>query len=72
MSEEFLSCPRCACKKFYSRGGEEKMFFFQINTDLWPVATDANLSDLSKTDFSPIHCTACSWKGEIQDLQAKG
>ena len=71
MSEEFLSCPRCGCLKFYSRGDEGKLIFFQVDTDFRPVATGVKTSDLSKTNFSPIYCTGCSWSGEIRDLASK-
>ncbi len=48
------------------------MIFFQINADFRPVATGISTSDLSKADFSPIHCTGCSWSGEIKDLRVNG
>jgi len=70
MSEDFLVCPRCKCLKFYARTAEGKLIFFRVNTDFWPVPTGINPSDLSHADFSPIHCTACSWSGEIEELQA--
>lgn len=68
MPNEYLTCPRCSCLKFYARGDDGKMIFFQVNTDFWPVPTGVNASDLSKADFSPIHCTGCSWAGEISEL----
>lgn len=68
MSETFLACPRCGCLKFYAKGGDGKMIFFQVNADHWPVPTGVNISDLSQADFSPIHCTGCSWSGEMKDL----
>ena len=72
MPEEFLACPRCACLKFYSRRDGGKMIFFQVNTDFLPIGTGVNSSDLSKANFSSIHCTGCSWSGEISDLKIKG
>ncbi len=70
MSQEFLACPRCGCLKFYARGDAGTMVFFQVNSEFWPVPTGINASDLSQADFSPVHCTGCSWSGEMNDLAA--
>lgn len=70
MSNRFLTCPRCGGLKFYARGEDGEMFFFQVNTEHWPVPTEVNMSDLSQADFSPIHCTGCSWSGEMRALCA--
>jgi len=71
MSEEFLACPRCACLKFYSRGDDGSMTFFQVNKDLAPIATSINAESLKNAKFSPIYCTGCSWSGELKDLAPK-
>ena len=68
MPDNFLTCPRCGGLKFYARGKDGNMIFFQVTGDLWPVPTGVNTSDLSQADFSPIHCTGCSWSGEMGDL----
>lgn len=68
MSDDFLVCPRCGCQKFYARCADGKMIFFRVNGDHWPVPTGVNDCDLSQVDFSPLHCTGCSWSGEMSDL----
>ncbi len=68
MDREFLACPACGSEFFFSRA-EGQRIVFHVDSDSSPlilVMGDTLRDDQVK--LNDMHCGACSWAGEADQL----
>lgn len=63
----YRRCPRCHARLFHAES-DGRFLIFRVRMDLGVEVVDPEKVAADTRSLDPVHCTACSWSGSLNDL----